>query len=140
MSPATIELLEGHIAADELYSLGEIDRWLGLGAHAQRKYAHHGEGRCNGQDWQGEQDHYDAVTELAARQYQTDPRAQPARGCLLSVAGKGYSRNLSPTASHSALFQGPIVVTRHPRDDSKRIPPILPNSTACRKQTSSYLS
>ena len=36
MNHATIQLLDGHIAQDELYSPAEIKRRLGLGAHALR--------------------------------------------------------------------------------------------------------
>jgi hypothetical protein len=39
---ATIQLLDGHIAQDELYLLAEIKRRLGLGAHALRTARRHG--------------------------------------------------------------------------------------------------
>ncbi len=42
MSNATIQLLDGHVGQDELYSLAEIRRRLGLGAHALRTARRHG--------------------------------------------------------------------------------------------------
>ena len=42
MSHATIQLLDGHVGQDELYSLAEIKRRLGLGAHALRTARRHG--------------------------------------------------------------------------------------------------
>ena len=42
MSQATLELLDGHVAMNELYTLAEIKRRLGLGAHALRTARRHG--------------------------------------------------------------------------------------------------
>lgn len=36
MSNATLQLLDGHVSENEMYSLHEIKRRLGLGAHAIR--------------------------------------------------------------------------------------------------------
>jgi hypothetical protein len=42
VSNATIQILDGHVGQDELYSLAEIRRRLGLGAHALRTARRHG--------------------------------------------------------------------------------------------------
>ena len=42
MSQATIQLLDGHVGQHELYSLAEIKRRLGLGAHALWTARRHG--------------------------------------------------------------------------------------------------